>query len=75
MPVFPKKQGFSMRSGNGPLAFKNIGSSPTKHATGAEHEHAVGGSGSYRKDPITGDLIQTGTGIEDIKLGSSILSV
>ena len=31
--------GFKMRSGNGPLPFKQMGSSPAKHGTGKRHEH------------------------------------
>jgi len=53
MPVFPKKQGFNLRSGNGPLAFKNMGGSPTKHEghlpKGQTHFH---GEGEPSKDNV-----------------------
>jgi hypothetical protein len=61
MPKFPKNKGFSMRSGNGPLEFKQMGSSPAKHEGFGEHTHKHGGSGSYRKNE-KGELEQTGIG-------------
>jgi len=53
---------FKLKSGNSPK-FKMVGSSPAKHDGHGTpgHEHATGGSGSYRKNKV-GNLEQTGVG-------------
>ena len=45
MPNFNKSKGFQLRSGNGPLAFKQMGSSPAKINVGA-----IAGVLSTKKD-------------------------
>ena len=60
-----KSGGFVPRSGQAKgMPFKEMGSSsPAKHDTGSQHMHAMGGSGSYRKDPDDENkLKQTGVG-------------